>query len=295
MAEHFAQPPNWEWYIAFYFYLAGLAGGCYTLATILRTRGTPDDLTIARTGYLLTFPLLVVCGILLTIDLGQPLRFWHMMIDTTPGEAGLNFKYWSPISLGTWALLLFSLVSFVSFLEAWRGGFRLPAWFLWIGTALALFLASYTGVVLSVSNEPLWSDSWAIGGLFVASALSASAALLAWKAASRGAVTTEPRMRLADGYFALLELLMIAIFFVTLASAGTLGRTLSGVWLVLWVLVLLSLVPPLLALRARPVAVDAGGHTAAGSAIGFTNVAVAVAVLVGVLLMRIVVIFSAQY
>ena len=121
---------------------------------------------------------------LLTIDLGKPLRFWHMMINTTPGSVGLNFKPWSPISLGTWALLIFSLFAFVSFLEVItkRGNDRnvsggMIVWNV-IGSLVALFLASYTGVVLSVSNQPVWSDSYAIGGLFVASALSASAAFL---------------------------------------------------------------------------------------------------------------------
>jgi len=286
VAEHFVQPPHWEWYIVSYFFLAGLAGGSYTLATMLRLWGSPRDEGTARMAFLVAFPLVVVCGIFLTIDLGQPLRFWHMLINTTPGVGGVNFKYWSPISIGSWALLIFGVFSFVSFLETL--GYLRPIGRVneIIGSIVALFLASYTGVVLSVSNQPVWSDSYAIGGLFVASALSASAALLSWLSTYRSdaasAEPTEQRLETADGYFVVLELLMIAAFFMTLSTAGTIGRMLSGPWLILWILVLVSLIPPLLSL--------AGRRTTALSGIGS-----AVVVLVGVFLLRFVVIFGAQF
>ena len=294
MAEHFVQAPGWGWWIAAYFFTAGIAGGAYVLATMLRLWGTSRDLATARFGFLLAFPLAVLCAIFLTIDLGQPSRFWHMMINTTPGAGGLNFKYYSPISLGTWALLIFSIFAFVSFLEAYtkrdEPSTMTRAWEV-AGSLVALFLCSYTGVVLSVSNQPVWSDSWAIGGLFLASALSGSAALLAWRAGTAdGEPATEARLRRADGYFAGLELLLIVIFFVTLAAAGTLSKTLGGVWLVLWILVIVSLLPSLATLRGARA--RAGGGAAAGA--GSNELMMALVVIVGVALMRIVVVFSAQ-
>jgi len=286
MAEHFVQPPHWEWYIIGYFFLAGLAGGSYVIATMLRLWGSPRDERTARLGMLVAFPLVVVGAILLTVDLGQPLRFWHMLIDTTPGHGGLNFKYWSPISLGSWGLVVFSLFALVSFAEALGWIRRVGIAFDVIGSLAALFLASYTGVVLSVSNQPIWSDSYAIGGLFVASALSASAALLAWLSArgdAASAAPTEARLQRADGYFGVLELLMIAAFFTTLAMAGTIGRMFAPVWLAIWVLVLLSLVPPLAGLARREGLLAPSGPTGALIVIG------------GVFLLRCVVILGAQF
>lgn len=298
MAEHFVQPPNWEWWIILYFLCAGLAGGSYVLATILRWAGGPNDERLARVGFLVTFPLVVLCAIFLTVDLGHPLRFWHMLIDTTPGAGPFVFKYWSPISLGSWALLVFGLFSFLAFIFAWRMNrernyARPPGWVRplnIIGSVLGLFLASYTGVVLSVSNQPVWSDSWAIGALFVASGLSASAALMAWLGRSQTTASTESRLGVADGYFALLEVVALAIFFVTLAMAGTLMHTLHGIYWILWLLVVLSLIPPLRSMGARAQA-GAGG----AAAVAQSSITVPLIVIVGVLLMRIAVIMSAQY
>ncbi len=313
MAEHFVQPPQWEWYILAYFFLGGLTGGMYALATMLRLWGSRRDEAAARIGFLAAFPLLVLCPILLSLDLGQPLRFWHMMINTTPGRVGLAFKYWSPISIGSWVLLIYGIFAFVSFLEvrALDGRMRSPLGativatlsgragrvFNVVGAILGLFVASYTGVLLSVSNQPIWSDTWALGGLFLASGLGGSAALLSWLARyRREAEVTERRLLVADRYFALLELVWIALFFVNLAGAGTLGRALAGPWAVLWVLVVASLIPPLAGV-GRPsiqVASSSGGEAVA-RAVGVSQNAVLVSVLVGVLLMRLVVIFSAQF
>jgi formate-dependent nitrite reductase membrane component NrfD len=298
MAEHFVQPPRWEWYIVAYFFLGGLAAGCYILATMLRLWGGREDQAVARAGYVIAFPLLLICPILLTIDLGKPLRFYHMVFSTTPGAPGLMFKPWSPMSLGIWALLLFGIFSFISFVEALTprdsvrrrrsGGAVLAI----AGSILAFYVASYTGVLLSVSNQPVWSDTWALGGLFLASALSGSAALLAWMARRRGAQLTEVRLVGADRYFSLLELLMLAIFFLNLAEAGTLSKAFAGPWLLAWLLVLVCILVSLVGVYRRGRAVGSG-RPAPIAVVGNATLAAGI-VLVGVLLMRFVVVFSAQ-
>src|SRR4051794_25527159 len=105
-AEHFAGGPDWTWWILAYFFLAGLAGGCYFLATFLRHWGTATDEPTARLGFYVTLPAVAICPILLTLDLKRPLRFWHMLFNTTPDQFGLNFNTTTPMSVGVWALLL---------------------------------------------------------------------------------------------------------------------------------------------------------------------------------------------
>src|SRR5215467_13303960 len=157
MPEHFVAPPEWHWYIIWYFFLGGLAGGAYTLGTLFRLVADPRDEGAARVAFLIAFPVYVLCPILLTLDLGRPLRFWHMLIDARTGMPTL--KYGSPMSVGAWALLLFGIFAFISFIEALaldgsvrhrsarglamglRGAFgRL---FMIVGSCLGLFVAGY--------------------------------------------------------------------------------------------------------------------------------------------------------
>src|SRR5258707_8726809 len=107
-AEHFVRGPDWTWYILFYFFLAGLSGGSYVIATLLRLSDRSYE-PAARVGFYLAFATILACPVLLTLDLGQPLRFWHMLVNTTPGNQGLNFKYSSPMSVGALALVAFSV------------------------------------------------------------------------------------------------------------------------------------------------------------------------------------------
>lgn len=295
LTEHFVVPPHWEWYILAYFVAAGLSGGAYAIATMLRLWGGQSDRPAARLGFLISWPFLLVCPILLTLDLGQPVRFWHMLIDSR--TAGLAFKTYSPMSVGAWTLLIFGIFSTVMFAAALgeggagrRGLFptlaRVAAGgagqlFMAVGAVVGLFLAAYTGVLLAVSNQPVWSDTWTLGGLFLASGLSGATALMLLLARPRTAAAgTDEKLLEADRYFIILELVLIAIFFVSLG--GLLSRVFSGGWLWLWLVVLLGTVVPLLVhLRAdwrRRISPSLGP----------------ILVLLGVLALRAVVIFSPQ-
>jgi formate-dependent nitrite reductase membrane component NrfD len=283
MPQHFVAPPQWEWYIVWYFYLGGLAGGAYLLGTLLRLLGDQRDSTIARVAFLITFPALAICPILLTLDLGRPLRFWHMLINSRTFEP--NFKYWSPMSVGVWVLLIFSAFAFISFLEALLSPQRLRFMsgaagrvFMIVGSFFGVFLAGYTGVLLSVSNQPIWSDTWALGGLFLASGLSVAAAALGLLARmSPPEASTVAKLFRADRFFILLELVLLIAFFVSLGAVG--ARFLEPRWLALWVVVLLGTLVPLVLGRAHR---------------GSSAVLASWLVLVGALALRIVVIFSAQ-
>lgn len=300
-AEHFVRAPQWLWYILFYFFFAGLSGGSYVIATLLRLSGDLRDEPAARVGYLVALPTLILCPILLTADLGASWsRFWHMLIDVTPGETAPIFHYWSPMSTGAWALLVFGAFVFLSALDAWlgaaRGGFVLPRPIGLvigvIGSLLGLFIASYTGVLLSVSNQPVWSDTWALGGLFLASGLSGAAALIALLIRGHAAASFSlGRLHQADGYFGVLELALIIVFFATVAVAGTLSREL--VWLPLWAIAIVGVAASLVMARGHT-RVQAGGGTATVAGVHVDTMVVGLLVLLGVLAMRAAVIFSAQ-
>ncbi len=304
-AEHYAGAPHWTWYILFYFFLAGLSGGSYLIATLLRLRG---DEAAARIGYYVAFPVLLVCPVLLTLDLGQPLRFWHMLVNTTPGEQAPTFKYWSPMSVGAWALVVFGVFATVSFVEALAAdratarGHRPPPLVggalgtIWAvaGSVAGLFIAGYTGVLLAVSNQPVWSDSWALGGLFLASGISGAAALLGWLVRFRPqARDSAEAVARGERLFVALELLLIIAFVLTLIPAGTLAHAFRYPWVLLWLVALASLLPALRRPVTKP-ASTGGGDAVAAPAVASSGLILTVLVLVGVLALRAAVIFSAQ-
>src|SRR5437879_1152485 len=110
----FTASPHWRWLITAYFFLGGLAGGSYFVATLMHLFSKSPDRRMVRLGYLVPFPLVCLCGLLLTVDLGRPERFWHMLIQSESFRPMI--KTYSPMSSGAWVLLLFSGFAFLSFL-----------------------------------------------------------------------------------------------------------------------------------------------------------------------------------
>lgn len=174
--------PAWHWEIVWYFFFGGLAAGSYILASIASLFGSKEDRISARTGYYLSLLALLPCPPLLIKDLGRPERFLNML---------RMFKPRSPMSMGTWCLLSFSLFSGLTavnqaardgLLGRWWGSkllAALPQKALAVpGIGLGFFLGGYTGVLLTATSIPLWSRSKLLGATFLTSALSTSAALL---------------------------------------------------------------------------------------------------------------------
>ncbi len=290
----FTAPPEWHWLIIFYFFIGGLAGGSYVLAAMLDLFGAREDRSLARLGYYVALPAVIVSAILLTVDLGRPLRFWHMLIKSETGAPML--KPWSPMSAGSWVLFLFGGLTLLSVLGAlaedrprrW-GAFRvlrtpgvLGGVITVIGGLLGFFVAGYTGVLLTVTNRPIWADTPVLGLAFVISAASTSAALLLLLGARRSASTTVARMRRFDVSALVLELLAIIALVVSLGPARRLWLNHWGLLLVVGVILLGIIVP--LALQWRPSLVRWRG----------TPVAAAALVLIGGFVFRVVIVLSAQ-
>jgi formate-dependent nitrite reductase membrane component NrfD len=235
----FTSPPDWRWWIIFYFFIGGIAGGSFFLASVLHLLGRPADRPLVRLGYYVAFIGAVVSGLLLIVDLHRPLRFWHMLIESNTGNA--MFKPWSPMSMGSWGLLLFGLFAALAALSAareeervrWGPAFVVSSGFrnvvAIIGGLFGFFLAGYTGVLLSVSNRPVWADSPMLGMLFLFSAASSAAATLLLLARRRDIVDAVSLGRLAefDKWALVLELTAIVVFLITLGAAA---RVFLSVW-----------------------------------------------------------------
>jgi formate-dependent nitrite reductase membrane component NrfD len=272
----FTASPHWRWLIILYFFVGGIAGGGYFVAALLQWFGRPDDRPVIRTGYALGFWGAIISGALLTLDLGRPLRFWHMVFQSE-NFPSLMFKGWSPISFGAWALLLFGACAFVSWYGA-KGG-TIAKLIAAVGGLLGFFVAGYTGVLLSVTNRPIWADSPWLGALFLASGASTGAAALMLFGRRRGASESSIRWLASfDARALIVELLILIIFIASLWP-------IRQVWFGFWGFVLL--IGVVWAGILWPLRLH---FTSAGT--GFRNPAVMV--LLGGFLLRVVVLFASN-
>jgi formate-dependent nitrite reductase membrane component NrfD len=208
--------PGWEMSIIWYFFLGGIAGGAYFTAAIADNFGSRRDHAVARVGYLLSLPLVAVCGLLLIIDLGVPARFMNMM---------LHFKFWDPMSIGAWAVGVFGAFTFVSSVLSFTTSESVAAFrrkISLIGMLFGFFLAGYTGVLLSNSALPFWADSRLMGALFLASGGSTGMAAVALIMFITGGSIGETwhKIEVADRFSMLVEMLVLAIFLALLGSAA---------------------------------------------------------------------------
>jgi formate-dependent nitrite reductase membrane component NrfD len=276
------QAPHWGWLIVMYFFVGGVTGGVYFAAAWLNVFGDEADRFAMRLGYLLALPLLVLCAIFLGADLGQPLRFWHMLFQSENFPA-LMFKPYSPMSFGTGLLVLFGLVAFLSFVDAvlfknnWLHGRRSTVGKVVavIGAVGGLALASYTGVLLNSANEPVWGNSPWISALFLFSGVSTGMALLMLFARRTPQATIE-KLSEADNYMMAFELVSLLLFLVTLGAVGTRFVFGTPVIILFALVIVFGLVVPLV-LHWRP-SLAGGMRTAA--------IASAVLVLIGGFVLR---------
>src|SRR6266850_426835 len=150
-----------------------------------------------------------------------------------------------------------------------------------LGGFFGFYVAGYTGVLLAVTNRPIWSDTPLLGLLFIVSAASTSCALMILLAYRSGRATpgVADLHRMDDWVIALELLVLIALLL-------SLGRVLSA-WLNLWgvllaVVIVLGMIAPLaLSWRARR------SHQEA-------ILTPAILILLGGFLLRVVIVFSAE-
>jgi protein NrfD len=290
----FSAPPDWGWLIVFYFFFGGLAGGCYFLAVLIDILGRDGDRPLARLGYYISFPCILISALLLILDLQRPLRFWHMLIESNTYHP--MFKYWSPMSVGSWSLLIFGIFGLLSFLGAlvednrlaWPAGHKIrPPTMLGhiiglIGGIFGFYVAGYTGVLLAVTNRPIWSDTPLLGMLFVVSAASISAALMILLAQrSRWTMPGLVALHRMDAWVVALEFLVLIGVMISLGPVFRAWLNAWGLLLFFGVIVVGMLVPLALYWRREW--------------FGDRNVTFAAAlILVGGFILRLVIIFSAQ-
>ena len=183
------KPPDWGNQVIGYLWLGGIGAGAFITASLATLRGEKDDRAIAKLGYAIAAMAMGASGPLLISHLGRPDRFHHML---------RLFKPTSPMNAGVWGMTSLSGLSLsapaVAVVEA--GSVPQTALAV-IGTPAALFVGTYTGVLLGHSSIPLWAKSPLLPALFACSSLATGAAAVAFFAEIFGVGSRRARKRVA--------------------------------------------------------------------------------------------------
>jgi len=238
---------DWPLLIDVYFFLGGIAGGAFVIATIANLLDRQRYRDVVRVGYYIALLAVLPGAIFLIVDLGLPTRFLHMIMVAKPStEIGMDaitvgpfhLKPLSPMNAGAWALLGFSFFAFLAALDVFRedrggrsmGALRALAGI--IGSGFGFFLAAYPGVLLGATARPLFINAHWLGALFLAVGGSTGAAAIALVLSLMGGEQREALSRLMrfTAFALVVQAAALILFIVAVSSAGSAGlsKALAG-------------------------------------------------------------------
>lgn len=200
-----------NWMTVVYFFLGGLSAGCYFFS-VAANYWIKEFKPLARISALVA-PISLGIGMLfLLIELGQPLRMWQLYF---------NFNLQSPVSWGSWFLIIFFALSVV---YAWfliKGKEEQGKKVAYIGLPFALAVGTYTAIILAFApGKELWRTAL-LPFLFLNGGLISGIALIMLISIGKQEKTLLSKLGKFVAYLVLLELGMIFIEILVLLTGST--------------------------------------------------------------------------
>lgn len=260
----------WGGIIAFYLFLAGIAGGAFLTASLTDLFSKKQYPKVIRSGAYIA-PVTIIIGLgLLVVDLGRPLTFWKLL---------LNVNFGSVMSIGVFIISAFSALAVVYAYLVWSNAavkkqtqitsvgtndktalaevgatsasqglqaFRKPVAAL--GALFSVGTATYTGFLLSaVTTSSFWHTPFLgieaipfLPILFLVSATSTGIAATLIGAGKSGDLTSYKKI---DMVLIILELVLISVLYLSVDPIFFTGSMALPFW---FGVVALGLVLPLL-------------------------------------------------
>lgn len=171
---------SWGLYIANFTYLVGMAAAAVMLVIPAYVYKRKDIHEITIFGELFAIASIVMCLLFVTVDLGRPDRFWHLI----PGIGRFNF----PISMLSWDVVVLNIYLLINlhitgYLLYMRYLGRKPnKWlylpFVFLSIAWAISIHTVTAFLLAgFAARPFWNTA-IMGPRFIASAFAAGPAII---------------------------------------------------------------------------------------------------------------------
>jgi hypothetical protein len=227
LSQDVTKVPGWHGLVAWDLLFNNLTTGLFLFAAVGELAAPGLLGRVAKSAYPVALVFLLTDLVMLVSDLGDPLRFHHML---------RVFKPSSPMSLGTWSLTVYSLpLTLIVAIEAAQMLHLLPiglAGLEWVCKALVIFglvpafgSVAYKGVLFSTCAQPGWKDARWLGGFMANSALALGGAQLLALAVLTGDVRAAAALSTVTAVLVVLNL--IPTGFVFLEILETLVRVYS--------------------------------------------------------------------
>ena len=206
--------PDWHGLVAWDLLFNNMTTGLFLVVAICDLAAPEVFASVARVAYPIALIFLVVDLVCLVLDLGDPLRFHHML---------RVFKPSSPMSLGTWCLTIYSLpLTVAAALSLVPEGGLAIEWArriaLVLGLLPALGAAMYKGVLLSTNAQPGWRDARWLGAYLTNSALLLGCAQMLALSVVMEQETAAATLRIALGVLLVLNLIPLGLLVLSLLS-----------------------------------------------------------------------------
>ena len=227
LSQDVTKVPGWHGLVAWDLLFNNLTTGLFLFAAVGELAFPALLGPVAKAAYPVALVFLLIDLAMLVLDLGDPLRFHHML---------RVFKPSSPMSLGTWSLTVYSLpLTLIVAIEAAQFIGLLPSgsialeWVHWLAVVFCLLPAfgsvAYKGVLFSTSSQPGWKDARWLGGWMANSALMLGCAELLAVSILTGHVQAAAALRTVAAVLVVLNL--IPTGFVFLEIRETVARIYS--------------------------------------------------------------------
>lgn len=171
---------SWGVYIANFTFLVGVAAAAVMMVIPVYVYNNEDLHDLVIFGELLAVAAILMCLAFVTVDLGRPDRFWHLI----PGLGQFNFPAsmlsWDVIVLNGYLLLNLHICGYLLY-SRYHG--RKPAkWFyipfVFVAIVWAVSIHTVTAFLyVGLGGRPFWNSA-IVGPRFLASAFSAGPALI---------------------------------------------------------------------------------------------------------------------
>ncbi len=239
--------PGWHALVVADVLLNNLAVGLFLAAAVCDLGAPAAFASVTLWAYPIALALLFADLICLVFDLGDPLRFHHML---------RVFKPSSPMSLGTWCLTALSFfLTIIVALDAltylgWLPSGSFARW--WVrqialiaGLPFGFGSASYKGVLFSTTAQPGWKDVRWLGAYFVNSSIMLGTAEMLLLATLLNDLRAVTALRPAFGLLILLNVITLVLLAFDLSPVVSRLYSQRTLWAVGGILFLIGLVVPL--------------------------------------------------